>query len=219
MPDLETTSTDTIERQPVAMPAADPAAAAATGQPGNDNAAPATVVPDDPWARVPEDASGYELKFPDDFEAPDGVEEFTIDPDDPVLADTRAFAKEIGLTQGQFSKMLTFEARRLAAEGQMIADRVAEEAKKLGEGGRERVDNVQAWLKARLGDDLAEALGNQMYLAKQIQAFEKLMSLFRTGGVPGDTGVGRDNGPDEVDYSKMSFEERVERARSQPKKR
>lgn len=167
-------------------------------------------------ASLPQSADDYKIELPPDFKLPDGVE-FKIDDTNPILAEARTFAKEAGLTQDQFSKMLTFEAKRVAAEAAAVDDFVKKSAEALGPKGKERVDAVQTWLTARVGADLTKALWNNMYQADQIVAFEKIMAAFASAGQPGATQTGREGGKEtalsEDEYKGMSFEERVHRAR------
>lgn len=105
-------------------------------------------------AGVPKDGD-YKAELPADFKPPEGV---TIKFDDkdpirgPILAEARALAREIGVDQPTFSKLLGLQAKLEVAQhtAAVAAEtaRVAEETKKLGEKAKERTDAVGNWAKA-----------------------------------------------------------------------
>lgn len=167
-------------------------------------------------AQVPEKPDGYALELPADFKMPEGVE-FSIAADSPLATEARALAHELKLTSGEFSRFLQLYAKDRIHEHEQMQGLATKEMEKLGAKSAERVDAVTTWLKARIGDEAAQILHSQMYTAKQIEAFEKLMGQFRSAGMPGAGTHGADGGKgldplDDEARKNMTFEERWSRA-------
>ena len=66
-------------------------------------------------ATLPADANGYKLELPKDFQIPQGVE-FKLDPNSEAARLARDFAHEAGLSQEQFSKLVSIYAAERVAE-------------------------------------------------------------------------------------------------------
>lgn len=167
-------------------------------------------------AQVPEAADKYEVKLPEGFKLPDTVklpegQKVEVNKDDPRLAMAREFAHKHGFTQADFEEMVAMGFNADLAEMGQLQAAQEEQVKALGSRGAERADAVKTWLRAQLGDDLASSLTRVMFASKQIQAVEKLMSLFRHDS-PGRPGGGREGGgdPGKIDgYENMSFRQRM----------
>lgn len=159
---------------------------------------------------VPEKAEGYEPALPEGFKLPDGIE-IQLDTNDPVYAAARAFAKERGFTQAEFSSLLELNAQRVVAEHRTLSAAVAAERTKLGENRIARLDAVDSFLKGRLPEAQASALSNMLVTAAQVEAFETLMSSLSGDGVGGfsQKGQGAKATVSEEDWNRMSLEDRI----------
>lgn len=147
-------------------------------------------------AAKPKDAGGYELKFPETFK-PDTPIEFK--PDDPRVAELRAFAHEQNWDQATFSRALEIEAKKVSADNKAYNDAVAEETRKLGANATARVTALRTWLAGHLGaagaDDLLgtdKKAGLLVYSAAGIEHLEKLQLALSNQGGSRPNGNGRE---------------------------
>ena len=92
----------------------------------------------------------YELSFPEGFTPATGIK---IDDKDPRIAPARQLAKELGLDQRAFSRLLQFDAEIAAAAVQRADTTHAAEVKKLGTSYDARRAALETAVKARLGGD------------------------------------------------------------------
>jgi hypothetical protein len=118
-------------------------------------------------ASRPGSADGYaEVGLPANFVVPAGLE-IHLDQNDPFLKSSRELAFKHGVSRDTYQELLGLHAAMRIAEEQPIQfARNAELAKlnKNGVTGQERIANVGAWLRARVG---SKADG----LVRQLQAF------------------------------------------------
>jgi len=176
-------------------------------------------------AQVPDSKDKYEVKLPKDFKLPDGFklpegQESIIDASDPRVEAARDYALANRFNQSQFEGLIAFGAQMDIAEQTRLNTALDEQRQQLGSKGQDRINAVTAWLGAKIGGDLANALAPMMFTAKSIQAFEAVMRLNR-GDVPGNPGGGRDAGKTEIsdeEYNKMSPVEKINYARQHSKK-
>lgn len=167
-------------------------------------------------AQVPADATAYDVKLPKSFQLPQGLElskgqTHIINASDPRVVAAREFAFTKHMSQADFEDLIAFGVKIEIDEQSRFQAALSAEVEKLGAKGKERVSAITAWLGAKLGGDLSNALLPYLYTAKSVQAFEALMRLNR-GAVPGTPGAGRDSGKAELsdeEYSKMSASERI----------
>lgn len=140
-------------------------------------------------ASVPTDPNGYKAELLADFKAPEGMS-IEFDENDPVLGEARTVAKELGLDQASFSKLLTIHTKaqlaNLAAQDAVIG----EEQKKLGDKAGERIGAVESYLKANLGGDEYSALQSVATSAAAVTALEKLIAKANGGIIPADPNGG-----------------------------
>jgi len=121
---------------------------------------------------VPETADGYTVNL-------DGLETWTRDADDPALKALREGFKEMGKTQGAVDDAL--DALRVLSKAGLIPppfDAQAEVAK-LGDGGAERMKDVETFLRAlhdrgELDPDEFAELMSVVPTAAGVRGFEKL---------------------------------------------
>ena len=160
---------------------------------------------------LPKDASGYELKVPENFKLPAGLKTFEFNKDDPFLAQARQLAHERKIDQSTFSEVLGLYAGERIAEMTKINTARTAEIAKLGSLAPSRIDAVKTWAHGVLGSDLGGAIEQMLVTAKHVEAFEKIIDKFsRQGGTPysqghreGEPPAGKIPG-----YENMSFEQK-----------
>jgi hypothetical protein len=160
---------------------------------------------------LPADANAYKIELPADFKPPEGVT-FEFKADDPLLVQARALAHQSGMSQDNFSKMLSVYAAAQVQDQATITAAKQAEINKLGVNGPARVDAVTAWLKGVGGPDADILCKTLDYapVAGTVMAFERLMQKFSSQGGSGFS-QGHRAAPDDKKipgYDTMSFEQR-----------
>lgn len=174
-------------------------------------------------ASRPKKADDYKLELPKDFEAPQGVK-IELDPNDPRLGPARELALKHGWSQEAFADAIAMDAKFRLAEQTQLNERLAEELKALGTDGKARVDAVEAWLTANLGNEHGNAIVPMLFTRLQVEAIEKLIKLTK-GKVPDFDGNNREDGDDDAnevsdeEYEKMTPTQRVTYTRGLAAKR
>lgn len=157
---------------------------------------------------LPQKPEDFKLELPKDFKAPEGVE-IKFDEKDPLLAQARQTALELGVDQTGFSRLLALHAGALAGTEQQFKAAQDAELTKLGAAGPARITAVNTFLDAKGYG----ALKPMMVSAEIVQALEKLMADTRSQGGAGFSQQHRDtqetNGKI-PGYDTMSFEQRRE---------
>jgi hypothetical protein len=100
-------------------------------------------------AAVPEKIEGYKLELPTEFAVPQGMK-VAFDEKDPRVAAARTFAKENGLDQAAFSKMLAFDAQQQVADFNAALANIEAEQAKLGEKFPEREKAMTSFVSTAL---------------------------------------------------------------------
>jgi hypothetical protein len=165
-------------------------------------------------ASRPESADAYEVKLPETFKLPDHIQledgQQIVNPDDPRIVELRKIAHGKGWSQQDFQDVLALGVSMdIAADEQRVTS-LKVEADKLGSRSKERIEAVTSWVDAKLGKELGTELKGMLFTAKQVQAFERLMSLYR-GDVPGTPGAGREQADSSKieGFENMSFRQRM----------
>jgi hypothetical protein len=157
---------------------------------------------------LPPTPDDYKVELPQDFKTPEGVN-FRFKDGDPLLAQARVMAHEMGISQQHFSRLLSLYAGAQVSEQQTINTARAAEIAKLGATATARVDAIGSWLNAKGVGPLMSMIANSAH----VQMFEKLITdSMRQGGAPFSAG-GRipPEAPGKVDdatYDKMSYTEK-----------
>src|SRR5262249_13859971 len=150
------------------------------------------------------------VKLPEGFALPEGVE-LTIDQADAALGDLKAWAHKRGLTQADFSDVLSIYAAREARQAAALNAARGAEIAKLGTTGPSRLDAVTTWWRSMTGDD-GKVLGQILRMAPTagtVAALERLMSKFTTQGAAGPTGGRPESaGSGIAGYENMTYEQR-----------
>jgi hypothetical protein len=118
----------------------------------------------------------YEFSLPTHFQLPQGVE-LKFDPGNPRAQMAVATAKELGLTQQPFSRLLQLDAE-IGLQGEKTrADSIAGEMKKLGPSFSQRQPTLTRQLLDRLGNDKLAALYPHIVTADAFEALEALLGI------------------------------------------
>lgn len=161
---------------------------------------------------LPGDPTKYDVKLPQDFQAPQGIT-FQFDQNDPMLAKSRELAHKRGLTQEEYSDFLgVYAATKISEHQQLSQARDAQKAL-LGSAADSRIAQIETWLRGRVGtkaDGLVAQLKN-FPVAAYVEAFEELARQFsHQGGASAPAGgrVEPDNSGRIAGYETMTFEQR-----------
>lgn len=166
----------------------------------------------------PQKPEDYKVELPGDFKPPEGIE-FKFRADDPLLAQARTMAHDMGISQENFSKLLgLYAGGQVADQAKITAARTAE-VSKLGANGTARVTAVTTFFKSFLGEAEGTQLASRMFTASDIAIAEKLIQKvasqggapFRANGREPPEPAGRVS--QEV-YDKMSPAQRLDYSRS-----
>jgi hypothetical protein len=174
-------------------------------------------------ANTPATADAFMLDLPEDFVLPPNTAEFKFDLENPVSAaaigQLKEYAKSVGLSQPEFSRLLGIYAGHQVSEAQRFAAAQKSEIGKLGVNAPTRVDAVSTFLESQVGSELARALRSTMFTAESVRAYEALMQRFVSQGVGGAPGASRDGGEgrepgklSDADYAKLSYHEKIQYA-------
>lgn len=154
----------------------------------------------------------YEVKLPQGFQPPAGIE-FQFDMNDPAIAEARKVAHARGVDQETFSDMLGVYAATKIAEQTRLAGARDAEMSKLGSAAQNRIEAVSTWLKGRVGTK-ADVLVNQLAKfphAGLVESLEEIIRQFsHQGGAQFDQ-RGRQQQEETgkiPGYENMSFKER-----------
>lgn len=126
-------------------------------------------------ALIPAKPEEYKFDLPNDFEMPQGYS-WKQDANDPVISGFRELATELKLTQPEVQRLVSFEAKRQAAEiaNQQAFD--AEQTKALGEKAEDRRKAASEWLTANTTPERAAALKSVLITALGVEAIEDLIA-------------------------------------------
>jgi len=161
---------------------------------------------------IPASPDQYEIKLPEGFKPPEGMQ-FEFKADDPALAEARKAAHELKLDQTGFSRMLGIYAANKLAEVQQVESGRTAELAKLGATGPQRIDAIETWLTAKVGDKAKVMIATlkQYPVAANVEALESVMRLFSSQGGSSVTGSGREAETEQgkiPGYDNMSFTQR-----------
>jgi hypothetical protein len=130
---------------------------------------------------LPASADAYKIELPKDFTPPQGVK-YEFKADDPLLAQARTVAHELGIGQDGFSKLLGLYAGSQVASQQQIVNARNAEIAKLGTAGPARVDALTTFYKAHLGEAEGSQIMARVLTASDVALHEKLIAKFQGQG-------------------------------------
>jgi hypothetical protein len=171
-------------------------------------------------ANMPATASEYGLDLPNDFVLPPGAAKWEWNLDNPMSAaligQAKEFAHAHGLDQPAFSKLLALYAGHQIAEQTHFAAAQKAQVDLLGPNAPTRVDAVNTYLHAMIGNEHATVLRQGMFTAAQVKAYEALMRAHSSQGVSGNPGAARDGaygrGPQKLSdeaYGKLTYAQKA----------
>jgi hypothetical protein len=170
-------------------------------------------------ATLPADPSAYRLDLPADLVLPKGVEIKFAENDPilgPVINQARSWAHANGFSQEQFSSMLGLYAGSVAHERAQFNEAVQREINALGPAASTRLDAVQSWLRAEVGEEHARAMLPMIVSAKIVEGFERMANK-RSGNVGSFARANSEPPPSpglsDAQYAAMSGRERMQYAR------
>lgn len=120
---------------------------------------------------------------------------FQFRADDPLLAQARGIAKELGISQDGFSKLLGLYAGAQVASQQQITTARNAEVGKLGAAGPARIDAIATFYKAYLGEDDAKAEMSRIFTAADVMRAEKKIAKITSQGGGSFVNNGREPPP------------------------
>jgi len=130
----------------------------------------------------PEKPDAYEPELPEELAG-----KVELADDHPLMSWWREFAWEHGLDHEAFNAGLQQFVRWQVDSTEAQAQALEEELGKLGEHGTQRVQHVEGWMRARIGEEAVAALEPLLASAAAIEALEKLMeSVGERRFVPAD---------------------------------
>jgi hypothetical protein len=143
-------------------------------------------------AALPKAPNEYQATLPTDFQAPAGVR-FEFDAQDPALARARDIALKRGIDQETFSDMLGVYAATKIGEQERSAALIQANRDKLGAAADNRINAIDTWLKARVGDKAKPMIAalKAFPVVETVEAFEGIMRAFTNQGGANFTQSGR----------------------------
>lgn len=128
-----------------------------------------------------------------------------LDDDDPMLESAMAFAKEAGMNQEGFAKMVNMYGEMKLAEAQELTAFHASEIESLGPQGQQRVDNLEAWGNANMPEELMDGFRELAQSADSVKALERMVSMTRAAPISADN-AGSSPAVTESEIRAMQFE-------------
>jgi hypothetical protein len=161
---------------------------------------------------IPVSPDKYEIKLPEGFKPPEGMQ-FEFRADDPAMLEARKAAHELKLDQNGFSRLLGIYAANKLSDSQAETAARTAELGKLGPTAQQRIEAVETWLNAKVGDKAGVMVATlkAFPVAANVEAFEGLMRAFSSQGGSTVTGSGRDGAEDQgkiPGYENMNFIQR-----------
>jgi hypothetical protein len=167
---------------------------------------------------LPQKAEEYKVELPADFKAPEGIK-YEFRADDPLLAQARTIAHELGIPQDGFSKLLGLYAGSQVATAQQVTAAKNAEIAKLGPTGTARVDALDTFFKSYLSEAEGKQLMSRAFTASDVQILEKIVAKVTSQGGATFKGNGREPPPapgrvSDEQYAKMTHAQRLDYART-----
>jgi len=132
-------------------------------------------------AQLPQKPEDVQLALPKDFALPPGVE-FKFDPAKPEYAKFREIAVKRGLDNDTVTDLMGVYAETLVGPEAQIQTAAKAELDKLGANVTPRIDAINTFMTAMVGQDGAKAISSMLVTANIVTTVEKLMAKFATQG-------------------------------------
>jgi hypothetical protein len=120
-------------------------------------------------------------KLPTDLRLP-GDQSYKFDPNDPSIVAARNWAHAKGLSQDEFSQVLSIYASHVAGEQAILAERSRQEMAKAGVNTPQRVDAVGKWIAGEMGEADAKPIKATIVTDAHLRFYEKLMNKVSSQG-------------------------------------
>lgn len=142
----------------------------------------------------------YKLELPKDFKFPQGAPEFKFaDASDPVqgtaITAAREWAHKRGLSQADFSELMSIYAASQVGAEAAVASRAQAERAAMGATAGARVDAIGRWLTATYGDAAAKPFLQTLVTKAQVEVWESIMSKIVSQGAGNFTNGGKEPPP------------------------
>lgn len=132
-----------------------------------------------------------------------------LNAEDPMIEAATEFAKEAGMNQEGFDKMMNlYGMQKLADAKAQQEDKeafVAEQMKALGANGQARIQNINDWANKHLDAADIEGLQAMTSTAESVKAVERIIAMTRGASVDVDNSV-NNSGASAEDVRAMQFE-------------
>jgi len=166
---------------------------------------------------LPASPDAYKSELPKDFTPPAGLE-FKLNESDPILAQARTLAHEMGIGQEGFSKLLgLYAGSQISTQQSITAARDAEIAK-LGATGPARIDALSTFFTAQLGGSEGKQFMSRILTASDVAIAEKLVAKIANSGgnftTRGREAQNQSGVLSDEQYAKLSPAARLDYARS-----
>lgn len=138
----------------------------------------------DRLAAFPKTADDYALDLPADFEVPEGFDRaaIKIDLENPLFKEGRALLHEAKIDPATGSKLAGLIVKNQLAETKLVNDRIAAEAKKLGDNSVQRIAAAKTALAAHIDQSHVEAIAANLWTADMVKAVEAIVAKFASQG-------------------------------------
>ena len=163
---------------------------------------------------LPAAAEAYEVRLSPDFKPPEAFKDYKPQADHPLMGQARAFAHEVGLTQDQFSRMLSLNAAKEIGTAQMLEKARDAEVAKLGANGVNRVTAVENFIAAHAGEELFRATKPLLATAAMVQTWERIINAFTSTGprMTGNRASERRETVSDAEWNQMSYSQKKDYA-------
>lgn len=152
------------------------------------------------FAARPESADKYEVKLPEGFQMPEGVE-FKVDADNPLVKAVQETVFNAGGSQADFEKLVGAFVQDTLMETQRAQETAQKEMEALGQNAKVRIEAIETFAKANLSEAEAGALLDSLTTKSAVEAVEKLISKAQG---PQMNGAGAASSPQTVSEAELS---------------
>lgn len=130
----------------------------------------------------------YELKLPDDFGLPEGVD-VALDKEDPLLQQFMPWAKENNLSQDAFQDIVGMYVNQQAEDYQAAQQSVIEQKEQLGDNADKRLNDLAKWGKTNLDPEMYQKFADSLTTAAAVEAFEFIVGKTRNAPMPDPSNI------------------------------
>ena len=118
-----------------------------------------------------------------DIDLPEGVD-FNLSPDDPLLKTFSEQAREMGINQEGFNKLVGLYVQQQVNDYAATMTSAAEQKQLLGANADERLENITKWAQANMDNELYQKLEESLTTAAAVEVVEHLINKSRNTPLP-----------------------------------